>query len=293
MNRRVTAGLFMGIVSLLVAAVSPETTPLDRYVVVTSDTHLSTPEGRFRDQAPKVERFLNALELSPTPPDAVFIVGDIVDNTVKRDGHLQPGNRMHFQAEADLYARIKQQHPRIAVMQSLGPGHDFGGPISLADAESALGPKAGVWRWEGITFIWLTIPRSAFAPSISYENSLSTAEYQWLDDRLAEAQRSILLFHVPLRNDATFTLGKWPGGLNLTIDSRDRIGEVIRRHKTTIAAIFCGHIHQRLATEWNSIPLYLAPFITGDFATVHWRPVDGSVEVRLHRLEPDGRLKPD
>jgi UDP-2,3-diacylglucosamine pyrophosphatase LpxH len=279
--------------SLWVTGLAAESLPTPPYVVVTSDTHISAPDGRYPNQTAKVERFFAALDSLARPPDAVFITGDVIDNAVERDGHTVPGDAAHFQAEADLYSRLKQRHPRIAVMQALGPGHDFGGPIALRDAETAIGPKQGVWRWGNVDFIWLTIPRAAFPESAEeHEDVLAEADYRWLDERLQEAGRAVLLFHVPLRTAASYELGRWPGARSLTIDPRDRLYQAIKQHSAKIAAIFNGHIHHQLQTHWKGIPIYIAPFMAGDFATLNLHQPDGALEIRLHRVESADFLGP-
>lgn len=256
------------------------------YVIVTSDLHISAPDGRLREQTKYVETFFAAVGEMQPRPEAVFVVGDVVDNAVERNGRIQYGDRQHFHDEASIFRRMVAKLAPIPVITALGPGHDFGGEISLTIAENQIGLRRGEWKWNQISFIWLTVPRDSFADSVSsYMQALDNEEYRWLEERLRDAEKAVLLFHVPLRTDATFQLGKWSGERNLTIDPRERIYQVIGKYSAKIAAIFCGHIHQSVQSDWNGIPIYIAPLIGGYYATVQLLPVVDRLDVRLNRVD--------
>jgi len=281
-------------VGRLLAGVAPAEHPAPvPYVVITSDTHLTALGGRFPQELPRLEQFVKNLEARDGRPDALIIVGDIVDNAVFREGRLQPGFRDHYDADVAVFSGFKQQHPELPIIVALGPGHDFGGPIKLAEAESSLGPRRGIWHWGDITFIWLTVPRASFGKVENYRNALVAEDYAWLETQLQAADRAVVLFHVPLRTDESFAKGVWPDGKNLTIDPRDEINEVLKRHAAKITAIFCGHIHEQFTTEWNGIPVYFAPFITGFYATVTRRAGEKGLDVHLRQVGSDGTLLPN
>lgn len=230
------------------------------YLIVTSDIHLSNPDGRWPHTVDRFQTFLSGLE--KTPPQLIFIVGDIVDNVrYMPDGSPRAGDRAYWAREVDIYRRAQATLPETQFLQSLGPGHDYIAPVTLTEAEQTLGARNGSIVWRRKKFIWLTVPTASFGlDGTNYRNSLSEEEYVWLDRELQTAKEAILLFHVPLRTDLTFHYGKWPGELNLTIDPRDRIYTIIDRHASRIQAIFNGHIHKFINTTYGDIPLYLCPF---------------------------------
>ncbi len=232
----------------------------DPYLIVTSDTHLSNPDGRWPQTVRRFQDFLT--ELTANPPELLFIVGDVVDNVRSTpDGGPRAGDKAFWAREVQIYKRAQSTLPGTRFLQSLGPGHDYIAPVTLEEAEKAFGARNGSVVWRGRKLIWLTMRTAAFRlDGRNFRNGLSDAEYAWLDRELATAENAILLFHVPLRTDLTFRFGNWPGGLHLTVDPRDRIYPIIDRHAPRIQAIFNGHIHKFIKTTHRGIPLYLCPF---------------------------------
>ena len=93
--------------------------------------------------------------------------------------------------------------------------------------------------WNGLKLIWFTIPVASFGPNEGgYHNSLSDDRYAWLVEELQSTRKAILVFHVPLRTVMTFEHGKWAGGSNLTINTRDPLYEIIDKHRAHVRAIF-------------------------------------------------------
>lgn len=267
----------------------------DPYVIVTSDTHISAPAGRYSYITPRVENFFTALSALSKPPSAVFIVGDVIDNAIEVEGKVGAGDRKHFEEEVALFDRFKTARSDWMVRAtSLGPGHDFVGEIALPEAERGLGPARGCEKINGFDFIWFTIKRAAFSEDSTgdYSDVLSLGDYEWVSDQLRHAHRAFLLFHVPLRTPEAERLGKWPGGRSLAIDSRDSLYTVIREHKEKLVAIFSGHIHQAFTSSFEGIPVYSAPFMSGDFAVVRLSADAGRPSIRLHRVDDllEGKL---
>ncbi len=242
---------------VVMAACTAEPKP---YLVVTSDTHLSNPEGRWPHTVNRFQALLN--ELKNAPPQFIFVVGDVVDNVRSMpDGSPRAGDKSYWMREVDVYRRAQATLPETQFLQSLGPGHDYMDPVTLDDAEKTLGARNGAMMWRGKKLIWLTVPTASFwVDGRNYRSSMSKEEYAWLDSELQSARRAILLFHVPLRTGLTFRYGKWPGGMNLTIDPRDPIYPIIDRHAARIEAIFNGHIHKFIKSSYRDIPLFVCPF---------------------------------
>ncbi len=234
------------------------------YLVITSDIHLSNPNGRWPFTTKRFEAFLSTLK--KTPPQILFVVGDMVDNArYMPDRSVKAGDKDYWTGETELYHRLQRLLPETEFRQSLGPGHDFIGPVSLDLAAEKLDARNGSMSWNEHRLIWFTIPVASFWPSDGgYRNSLSEDQYTWLIEELQSTRKAILLFHVPLRTSVTLEHGKWADGSNLTIDPRDRLYEIIDKHSSHISAIFNGHIHKFIQTKYQSIPLYLCPFFDHD-----------------------------
>lgn len=263
--------------ALILSACTADPEP---YVIVTSDIHLSNPTGRWPTTTKRFENFLKSLKNAP--PQILFVVGDVIDNVrpSPTDG-VMAGDGDYWSDEVNIYRSLQRLVPETQFRQTLGPGHDFIAPVSLELAEKELGPRNGSLQWGKYKFIWTTIHDASFwPPGGRYVNSMAKVDYAWLTKELRSTQNAILLFHVPLRTEINFLYGKWPGGLNLTIDPRDRLYTIIDNHASRIRAIFNGHIHKFAQSEYQGIPLYLCPFFDQDcFCKVYADP-------RALRIEP-------
>lgn len=237
------------------------------YIIITSDIHLASPEGRFYPE--NNQRFEVFLEfLSDNPPDLLFINGDIIDNAVKdENGRTVNGDIDNWVSEKLIYDRIKKKYPDLTFLESLGRGHDYGGKISI---NNDLASRRGVYNWQGYDLIWFTVNRASFLNGIlDYNDSMSEEDYRWIEKQLEAARQPILISHIPIKTNKTSMAGDWPNNKNLTIDYRDQLYSVIDKYSHKIVAIFNGHIHEEITTSYKGIPVYLCPFIeNGGFCAI-------------------------
>ena len=230
------------------------------YLVVTSDTHISVPEGRWPQTAGRFRQLLT--ELSPRPPERLFIIGDVIDNArYVADGGVRHGGVEQWQREVAVYRSLQSHLPKTIFGQTYGPGHDFIGPVKLSMMEQALGPRSGSFEWQGVHFIWLTVSHATFWHAASSPMAaMSDGDYEWLDAKLAQTSRAVLMFHVPVRTRDTFARGKRGQGGNKTIDPRDRLYQILHRHRDRLLALFHGHIHHPTQDDYQGIGVYICPF---------------------------------
>jgi len=225
-------------------------------LIITSDLHLSNPLGRWPENTRHFNNFLKYLSHLKHNISAIVTVGDIIDNF---DGHAA-GDENYWLSEINLYKDMIKEFPQYRFYQSFGIGHDYG---SISRLEMELGSsKRGSFFWEHITFIWFDINRASFPDeSERYVNSMTEDEYQWLSSEIKKSKMAILLFHIPIRTKETWELGKWGTSANLTIDPRDSIYQIIRQNRDKIIAIFNGHIHSAVKSNYIGIPIYICPFM--------------------------------
>ncbi len=227
------------------------------YIVVTSDVHLSAPGGRWPFTTDQFKNFLSGLR--EYPPDLIFVAGDIIDNAVQTSDGVTAGNEAHWNREIDIYKSFSKYLDSTRFLQSYGPGHDYG---NLNLIQSKIGPERGSYQWGKYQLVWLTVKKGSFSNEAkNYSNGLTSFDYIWLTNQLSTNQHVILLFHIPLRTKTTYQYGKWSNNSNLTIDPEDPIYKIINRYSDHISAIFNGHIHYPIKSEYNKIPLYICPFI--------------------------------
>lgn len=226
------------------------------YIIITSDTHISVPEGRMPNTTGKFQNFLH--ELANNPPDLIFIVGDIIDNAINTPKGVTGGDNIHWNREVALYQSLINSFPSAQFLQTFGAGHDFG---DLTLAEKKLGNRKGAFQWGKFQLIWFTVTTAAFSNnSVDYIDALPKNDYLWLREQLETSTNVILLFHVPLRTKETFEAGRWTNNTNLTIDYRDSLYKIIDQYSNKIVAIFNGHIHRPIQTRYHEIPLHICPF---------------------------------
>ncbi len=249
----------------------------EEYVLITSDTHLSVDRGRW----PWTTRSFRSLveRLARHPPELVFIAGDVIDNY---DGR-HAGDLEYWNEEIAIYEELRARLGAERFHQSYGPGHDYNDAAALERLEARLGPAAGKVTWRGIDFIWVSFSQAVFVDGAErHANVLDDAGYRQLRDMLDGAERAVLLFHVPLRTQDTFAAGKWSDGTNLTLDPRDPLYAIIDEHRDRLLAVFNGHVHRRLQSRYNGIPVYVCPFyVEGSFCTLSLR--EGEVEIGMYR----------
>jgi len=253
-------GLFIICVSALVVAGWFGIYPRQKTssLLITSDIHLSAPGGRWPHTTVDYRSFINSMN---DHPDLLFIVGDFVDNVVLKNGKPSPGGRDHWKSEVSIFNDINRTLTDTIVLHTYGAGHDFIESVSLEFAETNTGvPENGHRRWQNVDLIWFTVRPAVFRNTGSNPPALTQAGYQWLDTVLKQSHNAILLWHVPIRTPNTERLGQWPGDTNLTIPPSDQLYRLLDRHRSRIVAIFNGHIHKPLKTNYKDIPVFLCPF---------------------------------
>ena len=252
------------------------------YMIVTSDTHVSCPDGRWPQATSHFKAFLSSLKTDP--PEILFVNGDIVDNIVIEKGKPVVGTVQHWEKDVAAYRSAIEPYKEIDFRGSLGPSHDFGGDgdIPKALAGDKLCSPRGSFTWQGFDFVWISGKLHSFSNvPAKREESFDPDDLRWLDRELAGKKRVILLFHVPLRTVETAKHGRWAGNRNITIPPEDQIYDVIDRHLDKIELIFHGHIHHVIETEYKGIPIRMSPFYgQGHYSKVS---VDGdALRVKLH-----------
>ena len=228
-------------------------------LIVTSDTHISVPAGRWPWTTEQYGSFLQSLD----NPEIVFLVGDFVDNVRNTEHGVTAGGLKHWKDEIDLYRRPQKALARSETkfLHSLGPGHDWIGEVTIEEAEKYAGvSRRGIDRWGRITLIWFTVYPAVFSNSGSNPSALRTEDYDWLDQQLENSDSAILLWHVPIRTSITSVDGVWPGESNLTIPTEDQLYPLIEKYSDRINLIFNGHIHKPSRSAYKGIPVYLCPF---------------------------------
>ena len=225
-------------------------------IVITSDIHISNPQGRWPHTTQSFADLLGSLE---NKPEFVFIAGDFVDNVIQTETGFRAGTLEYWKSEVTLYQSLSDQSG-IEFLHTYGPGHDFIGEVKIKTAEEFTGiPRRGIRKWGDIDLIWVTVFPASFDGSANNPAALLDEDYLWLDQQLSESENAILISHVPIRTADTFQHGLWSGNLNLSIPYHDKIYPLLDKHHSRIAAVFGGHIHTPVKSDYNGIPMYICP----------------------------------
>lgn len=231
----------------------------DPYLIITSDTHLSSPDGRWAEATAHFRSFLTSLQADP--PQIMFINGDIIDNVTLDKKKPVTGTLQNWKQDVCEYLSTKAAFKHIDFRGSLGPGHDFSSEISVEYAGERLCSPRGSFCWQGFQFVWLSGNVHSFSNDPpAREECFDADDLLWLDRELASKEDVVLLFHVPLRTDDTIGPGAWAGNRSITIPTEDGVYAVIDRHLGTIKKIFNGHIHDFIESEYKGIPVHICPF---------------------------------
>jgi hypothetical protein len=216
------------------------------WVAVSSDFHVSTEGGRWPENDARLEAFVAELTGAEVPPELLAVAGDMIDNIAIDDGRLGPGDSDRWDADTERYLEITADLDDIDTLHALGPGHDFNRAVSATEAEAVFGTRRGYRDWRGTRIIWT-------------ESEPPDSTLKWLDQVLDSApEHAVLVFHVPLRTDATSRLD-----VGRTLAPNHPLYDVIDDHSDTIDAIVSGHIHRASASRIFDIPVHLCPLIDG------------------------------
>lgn len=257
-----------------------DTNTREPYLIIMSDTHVSSPDGRWSHVTARFHSFLEGLKADP--PEVLFINGDIVDNVFLDDGKPVLGGLEHWEKDVHAYCSAIAPYKEIDFRGSLGPNHDFLGDISMAHAGERLCTSRGSFAWQGFNFVWLSGKMHSFSndPELR-EESFETDDLVWLDHELDGKDNVVLMFHVPLTTEDTVKRGAWPDNRSIIIPTEDRIYDVIDRHLDSIKMIFNGHIHGLMESDYKGIPLKIAAFYDqGHYCRVTIQ--DRELNVTLH-----------
>ena len=145
----------------------------------------------------------------------------------------------------------------------------------------------GKFVWQNTDFISMSFGSGSFLiNSDSYSSKIDINTYDRLDRWLSKSEQAVLIFHIPLRTDETYKYGGWPNNRNLTLDPRDHLYDVIKKHHSKIIAIFNGHIHKAISTTYQDIPLFICPFFDKKtFCTLEIK--DRLISVRFFNFHSD------
>ena len=258
--------------------------PATPYMLITSDIHLSSSDGRWPETTGQFVSFLK--KISKSPPELIFIVGDIVDNATEN----YPGSLSNWKKEWQIYESIKEAHEDIEFRQSYGTGHDWLNDEMLETLDQETGPRHGIFSWRDINFVWLSFGPGAYFPEAEeYHPDLGREDMLWLESILAGVDRASLMFHVPVSTERSRELGTFSGGRLIVLDPRDPLYQALDAHQEKIDFIFNGHIHETFRHEYNSIEMFSCPFKDArSFCTIEVS--GGNPEVQRFRVRSETGL---
>jgi len=231
-------------------------------LVITSDTHISNPIGRWPQTTAQFKSLIESLD---EEPEIFFTVGDFIDNVQPKDDGVGPGNLEYWRSEIDLYRSFGEKTD-TEFLHTYGPGHDYIGKATIEMAEKYTGvARRGTKKWGSVNLVWATVYPAVFTnDDDTPPAALTEDDYLWLAETLENSDNTLFLTHVPIRTEKTFQDGVWPGNQNLSIPEIDRLYDIIDQNLTSIIAIFHGHIHTPSQSFYKDIPVYLCPaFGTG------------------------------
>ena len=251
--------------------------PSEPYLLVTSDIHLSSESGRWPETTENFSSFLELLEGSP--PEEIFIVGDVVDNAME----TYPGSIENWREEWGIFDNIKKSFPSIRFRQSYGTGHDWLDDEMLSELNFEFGSKHGVFSWRGLDFMWLSFGPGAFLPgNEDFGSDLDEIDYQWIESVLKDSSGLSLMFHVPLLTPLSEKRAGFSGGRVIALDPRDELYPVLKKNAEKIRQIFSGHIHETFQHDFEGIPYYSCPFMDRQsFCTIE--RTEDSAKIRFYR----------
>lgn len=221
-------------------------------ILYTSDIHLSLSQGRWKNLT---QKFLDFLENEQDLKEYILYVnGDYIDCAYSENGIIKGGNQEYQTQETNLFIGSTKTKFK-SILYNFGTGHDFG-DIEIAERLTQT-KRIGSYQWGNVTILWFTVFPAAFGNA----KALKEDEYLLLDKFLNNSKNVLLMTHVPLRTKVSYELGKWSNGTNLTIHDSDQLYEILKNHKSSVLAIFQGHIHKEYKTSIFEIPVFCFPFI--------------------------------
>lgn len=250
------------------------------YLIIMSDTHLSSQDGRWPETTAHFKSFLESMRADQ--PERVFINGDILDNIALENGNPTCRDIHNWKKDLHAYMSATADFQDIDFLGSLGPNHDFIGDITMAYAAERLCSARGSFSFGGFEFVWISCKFHSFSNDpVSREECFDIDDLVWLDNELDCKDKAILLFHVPLTTEDTINRGAWSDNRSIIIPKEDKIYDVIDRHLNSIKMIFNGHIHGLLESDYKGIPLKIATFYNqGHYCRVSVH--DGELNVTVH-----------
>lgn len=127
-------------------------------------------------------------------------------------------------------------------------------------------------------------------------NKISTPQLQWLEEKLVDSEKEILLFiHHPILPVDTPVDRKYP------LENRDAVKKLLIAHGSPVT-IFCGHYHVEDESTLANITQYVTPAVSyqikkgtieleGDATYFGYRLIeieDGNIETKVVTLYPEG-----
>ncbi len=227
-----------------------------------SDTHIR-PRGRLAmdrvDTAAHLARAVVHINALRPAPDVVLVTGDLVDAGM-----------------AEEYAHLRDLLAPLAMPVHVIPGnHDARDALRAAFADHTYLPREGFLHYAVECGPLRLIALDTLEPGAPH-GELCDRRLGWLEQRLAESKRSIILFmhHPPFEcglkafDDARLNVGA------------DRLAAIVQRHPN-VERILCGHVHRPIQVRWAGTLVSVAP------STAHQATLDLAPDAPLtYSMEP-------
>lgn len=217
------------------------------YFVVMTDQHIVEPNQTLYGLNTQLatRRLIDSVRDETVAIAGILCLGDLADTVLNPD-------RMTATAGHEAYTHAKSLLSELDIpVLALAGNHDDPEIMEQYFPNTWTTSNDGIYvsNCMGTDFIGIDV-RTGPEPT-GYASSQCL---EALDTALAESDRALLFSHYPL-----FDLDNTRIDTDLSTLNRDRIAEVVSRHRSKVRCAFHGHLHLWISTVQNNIVSYGVP----------------------------------
>lgn len=204
------------------------------------------PDPRWDKEIALTEKAVEAVNLMDPKPRFFVVCGDLVD--------AMPGDHRKKPQEDDwkrVFSRMSSEVPLVCVCGN----HDIGNqptPASVDGYRASFGDDYFVFWCGGVMCLVLN---SQFYEDPSLVQELAQEQDSWLDQQLAEAQRSGARHVVVFQHIPWFLRQHNEDKEYFNIVPELRLRMLKKFHDAGVRAIFCGHYHRNAGGFYEDVEL--------------------------------------
>lgn len=217
------------------------------YFVVMTDQHVVEPSKTLYglDTQLATRRLIDSIREEPVAIAGLLCLGDLADTVINPDRKTAIAGHESYRHAKSLLSDLG--HPIMA----LAGNHDNPEIMEEYFPNTWEASNDGVYvsRCMGTDLIGIDVRTGPEPTGYASDHCLKA-----LDVALAESEQALLFSHYPL-----FDLDNTRIDKDLSTLNRDKIAEIVSRHRSKVRSAFHGHLHLWISTVQNNIASYGVP----------------------------------